>query len=500
MTDIVTAIIDGEPVMSDALPRLEVVDPASEAVIGTFAEADAPLVERAVRSARRAFEDGSWHTQSVEARQRVLRACADAIEDAIDELANLECANTGIPLSQVRDRQVARSAYNFRFFADYIGQAASELYDQYPAYLTFVRRAPVGVAALIAPWNAPIALGSMKVAAAIAFGNSCVIKPSEQAPLGIARLVELIQGAGLPPGVVNLVNGRGHITGDALVRSDGVDLVSFTGGTATGRAIMAAAGEGLKPATMELGGKSANLIFDDADFDRALDAALLGIFTSNGQQCLAGSRILVQRRIADCFIEAFVARTRALRIGDPRDADTEIGPLASRRHRDYVLGFVPEPGRSDVALLTGGRRAPRFERGYYVEPTVVRVASSHDRICQEEIFGPFAAITVFDTPDEAYALANATRFGLVSYVWSQGIAIVMEAQERLHSASCGATPPCSANCGRRLAAMVIRASAPKAAAPARRSTRARRPSASRAAPAQLATARHFLRSLKDVPA
>ncbi len=247
------------------------------------------------------------------------------------------------------------------------------------------------------------------------------------------RLVELLQGAGLPAGVVNLVNGRGHTTGDRLVRHDAVNVVSFTGGTVTGRVIMAAAGQGLKPAPMELGGKSANLVFDDAEFDQALDAALLGIFTTNGQQCLAGSRILVQRGIADRFVEAFVARARALRIGRPRDPATEIGPLASRRQRDHVLGFVPAPGRGDARLLAGGRRAAGFERGFYVEPTVVAVTDIADRICQEEIFGPFAAISVFDTPDQAYALANGTRFGLVSYVWSQSVATVMAAQERLAS-------------------------------------------------------------------
>lgn len=420
-----SAIIDGERVAGTGAP-LPVVDPASEDVLAEIAEAEPAVVDRAVAAARRAFD--GWRATSVEHRQAILRDCAAAIEGAEDELADLECANTGIPLAQIRARQIARAAYNFRFFADFIGQSATPLYDQDPAYLTYVRRAPVGVAALIAPWNAPIALGSMKIAAAIAFGNSCVIKPSEQAPLGVVRLVELLQSS-LPPGVVNLLNGRGHTTGDALVRHDGVDLVSFTGGTATGRAIMAAAGEGLKPATMELGGKSANIVFDSADFDRALDAALLGIFTTNGQQCLAGSRILVQHGIADRFIEAFVARAKALQIGHPREAATELGPLASRKHRDHVLSFAP----ADARLLTGGTHAAGFERGFYVEPTVVRVDDPADRICQDEIFGPFAAITVFDTAEDAWRIANSTRFGLVSYVWSQDMATVMAAQERLHS-------------------------------------------------------------------
>ena len=428
----ISAISDGKTTTTAAGVPIAVVDPATEETIVTIAEADDALVDQVVTAARRAFEDGPWRRMDVEARQAMLRACADRIDASTDVLAALETANTGIPFAQIRSRQVPRASYNFRFFADYIGQSTAELYEQDPNYLTFVRREPVGVAALIAPWNAPIALGSMKIAAAIAFGNSCVIKPSEQAPLGINRLVELLQEV-LPPGVVNLVNGRGATTGDRLVRHGAVNLVSFTGGTATGRAIMAAAGQGLKPVTLELGGKSANIIFDSADFEQALDAALLSIFTTNGQQCLAGSRILVQRGIADRFIEAFVARTRTLKIGHPLEPGIELGPLASRRHLDHVLSFVPDPGRDDVRLLTGGRRAAGFDRGNYIEPTAVLVDHIGDRICQDEIFGPFAAFMIFDTAEQAYKLANGTRFGLVSYVWSQDISTIMEAQDRLSS-------------------------------------------------------------------
>jgi acyl-CoA reductase-like NAD-dependent aldehyde dehydrogenase len=430
MTAAYSAIIDHTALTAGG-PVLPVVDPASEETIAELPEADAATIERAVKTARRAFE-GPWRRMDAEERQSVLRRCADLLEDAELELADLECANTGIPLTQIRGRQIARAAYNFRFFADYIGQSAAELYEQNPDYLTLVRREPVGVAALIAPWNAPIALGTMKIAAAIAFGNTCVVKPSEQAPLGVTRAVEILQQA-LPAGVVNLVNGRGQTVGDALVRHAEVDLVSFTGGTRTGKAIMAAAGAGLKATTMELGGKSANIIFDDADFDQALDGALLGIFTNNGQQCLAGSRILVQRGIASRFIEAFVARAKAIRIGHPRQPETEIGPLASKVHLEHVSSFVPGAGGANARLLTGGRRASGFDRGFYFEPTAVLTASNDDRICQDEIFGPFAAMMIFDSAEEAYAIANASRFGLVSYVWSQNIATVMEAQEQLSS-------------------------------------------------------------------
>ncbi|AHE54444.1 aldehyde dehydrogenase [Sphingomonas sanxanigenens] len=431
MTELITALIDGETVATGDAP-IAVINPADGNLIAELPEADGATVDRAVAAARRAFDEGTWRHMAVDKRQEVLRRCADLIDGAADELADIETANTGIPRSQLRNRSIRRAADNFRFFADYIGQSVGDLYEQNPDYLTFVRREPVGVAALISPWNSPLALGSMKIASSIAFGNSCVLKPSEQAPLGISRLVALLGDAGLPEGVVNLVNGRGATTGDRLIRNPGVDVVTFTGGTPTGRVIMRTAGELLKPATVELGGKSANIIFDDTDFEQAVDGALLGIFTNNGQQCLAGSRILVQRGIADRFIEAFVARTRNIRVGDPLDPATDIGPLVSQRHMQHVLSFVPEAGSGD-ALLTGGRRAPQFERGCYVEPTVVLASSNDARVCQEEIFGPFAALIVFDTDEEAYRIANASRFGLVSYVWSQSIARIMEAQQRIEA-------------------------------------------------------------------
>ena len=430
MTDVISALIDGEVISTGEAP-VAVVNPADDSLIVDLPEAGTDTVDRAVKAARRSFEEGIWRNMPVEKRQAVLRRCGDVIEAAADELAHIESANTGIPYSQLRSRSVVRAADNFRFFADYIGQSVGELYEQNPDYLTMVRREPVGVAALISPWNSPIALGSMKIASSIAFGNSCVLKPSEQAPLGISKLATLMVDAGVPEGVVNLVNGRGATTGDQLVRHTDVDVVTFTGGTHTGRLIMKAAGENLKPATVELGGKSANIIFDDADFEQAVDGALLGIFTNNGQQCLAGSRILVQRGIADRFIEAFIARARNIRVGHPLDAATELGPLVSQRHMQHVLSFVPEAGLAGHRILTGGKRAPGFDVGCYVEPTIVQVDSNDSRICQEEIFGPFAALMIFDTDEEAYHIANHSRFGLVSYVWSQNINRIMEAQERI---------------------------------------------------------------------
>ncbi|OCC23581.1 aldehyde dehydrogenase [Croceicoccus estronivorus] len=440
MTTTPTAIIDSESLTGTGRP-VPVVDPANEELVTEIPEADDALVDQAVASARATFERGDWRLMSVADRQKVLRACADAIDAAADEIADIECSNTGIPYAQIRNGQALRSADNFRFFADYIGQMTSELYEQEKDYLTFVRREPVGVAGLISPWNSPLALGSMKVASAIAFGNSCVLKPAEQAPLGLTRLVEVIQGAGLPPGVVNLVNGFGASTGDRLVRHPDIACVSFTGGTRTGRIIMTAAGENLKPSIMELGGKSANIIFDDADFEQALDGALIGIFSNNGQQCLAGSRILVQRGIAKDFIEALVERTRKVRVGDPRDPATEIGPLANRNHYDHVMSFVPGANDSGARILAGGGRADGFDKGFYFKPTVAAVDSNSHRLCQDEIFGPFASLMVFDTDEEAYRIANESRFGLVGYAWSQSIDRIMTAQDRISAGTIWCNTP-----------------------------------------------------------
>jgi len=413
--------------------RLPVMDPARNLQVAELVEADADCVDAAVRAAAAAFESGPWPRLAVEQRQQVLREVARLAEQNAGRLAALECLNTGIPYAQLLAGQIPRVSLNFRFFADYIGQCAGDLYTQNPDYLTWVRRDAVGVAALLGPWNAPLALASMKVAAAIAFGNTCVLKPSEQTPLTALALLEILAEAGVPDGVVNLVNGSGPVTGAALCAHPRVDRISFTGGTQTGRQIMAAAGRNLTPVTMELGGKSANIIFDSADIERAIDGALLGIFSNNGQQCLAGSRILVQESMAADFIEAFVARARHIRVGDPFDPDTEIGALGSAAHLERVLGYADIARGEGGTLLAGGTAIERPGGGCYMAPTVVAARDNRSRVCQEEIFGPFAALQSFATAEEAWRLANDTRYGLVSYIWSTDIATVMEGQERLRS-------------------------------------------------------------------
>ena len=431
----ISSLIAGQDVTGKS-HRIPVFYPATGRQITELAEADAAEVDLAVPPPRRTFDKSNWSRWSIERRQNLLMAINAKILDHADELARLECLNLGVSMHELRDRQIKRAAYNFRFFAEYLGQRKGDVYDQVTGYRSIVVREPVGVAALIAPWNAPTALASMKVAAALAFGNTCVLKPSEQTPLALRRFVELLHEAGVPDGVINLVNGRGLVTGEALVAHPDVDLISFTGGTETGRRIMTSASQRLKPCSLELGGKSANVIFASADLDRALDAALVSIYSNNGQQCLAGSRILLEKSIADDFIGRFVDRAQKIRIGDPMLEATELGPLGSAAHRDRVLSYVDIARNEGAELLTGGARATMpgdLGDGYFVQPTAVLAPSNRSRVCQDEIFGPFATFLTFDSYDHAIEMANDTEFGLVSYVWSDHLPTIEAASRDLRS-------------------------------------------------------------------
>jgi 5-carboxymethyl-2-hydroxymuconic-semialdehyde dehydrogenase/aminomuconate-semialdehyde/2-hydroxymuconate-6-semialdehyde dehydrogenase len=430
---VIGPFIDGQwHTSAPAAERLPVVNPSTGAELAGLGECSADTVDAAVRSARAAFASGAWSGRAVAERKAVLLRIRDLVTEHAEELAQLETLGTGIPISQARGRHVRRTAMNFEFFAEFISQVPDALYDQNPDYLTLVRHEPVGVAGLIAPWNAPLALSSMKVAGAIAFGNSCVLKPSELTPLPFLKLMDILREAGLPDGVVNLVNGRGPVTGHALVAHPGVDVVAFTGGTATGRLIGATAGQTLKRVVTELGGKSANIVCADADLERALDSALLAGFSNNGQQCLAGSRLLLQREIAEEFLTRFVERVRRLRIGPAADERTEIGPLLSRAQLARVAAYADIARSEGAQILAGGQPAPG-DGGFYFEPTVVRAADNHMRVCQEEIFGPFVTALEFDTLDDALAIANDSEFGLVSYVWTGSLDTAMQAAERLRT-------------------------------------------------------------------
>jgi acyl-CoA reductase-like NAD-dependent aldehyde dehydrogenase len=432
--DYVTAWIDGEHVLREEhATLLPVIDPATRSVIAELVEDDRDMVDRAVMAARRAYASRTWSDVSVADRQGTLRRIADLIDREADELARLEVVQTGIPVSFVRSMHLPRAANNFRFFADYIGQRADHAFEQEAGYRTVTRREPIGVAALVAPWNMPLGLGLMKVAAAIAFGNSCVLKPSEATPLTLPAACALMKEAGLPDGVVNVVNGRGDVTGAALVSHPGIDALSFTGGTQTGRAIGVAAARNIRPVTMELGGKSANIVCDDADLDEAVSGSIAAAFSNNGQQCLAGSRLLLQASIADAFLERFLAATRALRIGDPLDPGTQLGPLQSQAHMDRVLAFAAAARADGCDILYGGGLTAGWAEGNYIDPIIVSAPSNAVSACQDEIFGPFVSVLTFDTVDDAIDIANDSPYGLVGYVWTQSIARAEAVASRLRA-------------------------------------------------------------------
>ena len=406
--------------------------PGNGKLVSVLVEDTADDVEKAVASARKTFDTTSWAKLSVEKRIEILESCRQVILDNIDELALLECLGTGLILREIKGFHIQRAAYNFRFFAQYISQAHGERYDNTDGYLTLVNREPAGVVGLIAPWNAPMALATMKIAAAIAFGNCAILKPSEQTPFSLIKLANLLKDI-LPEGVFNLVNGRGPVTGSALVSNPGVDRISFTGGTVTGRQVMMDAGKQLTPCTMELGGKSANIVFASADYQRALDGALIGIFSNNGQQCLAGSRILVEEKIFDQFVEEFVQRTKKIVVGDPLNNETEIGPIASKQHMERILSFAEGVQKDGDKLLVGGKRLSEQKDGYFIEPTAVLANSNNSKVCQEEIFGPFASFISFKSEEEAISIANDTEFGLVSYVWSDHMPTIINVSESMRS-------------------------------------------------------------------
>jgi acyl-CoA reductase-like NAD-dependent aldehyde dehydrogenase len=426
--------IDGAPVASEEnRGTVPVLYPATEEHVLDIQEADSAEVNDAVAAARRAFESGPWPRLPVGERQRLLRASAALIREHQQELAVLESLCAGLTAAHLATRQIPRAAQNFEFFADVIATLGGETFEQEAGFFTTVTREPAGVAALLAPWNAPLALASMQIASCIAFGNSCVLKPSEYTPLSILRMVELLEQAGIPAGVVNVVNGRGPVTGEALVSHAGVDRIAFTGGTETARHIMRSAAQNLTPVHFELGGKSANIVFADADLERALDGSLLNVYANNGQICIAGSRILVQRGVAEEFLQRFADRVNSLRIGDPMDAQTEIGPLAFQAHRDRVLGYAALAREEGAEILAGGARPQEFQKGWYVQPIAVRVDSNSLRVCQEEVFGPFATLQVFDEPEEAIAIANDSRFGLVAYGWTENLSLGLKLQQELRA-------------------------------------------------------------------
>ena len=383
--------------------------------------ASRPDVDLAVAAARHAFDDGPWPRMKPAARAVVLRSIASAIREHADEFVGLEILDIGMPVRQMRGL-AERAAQNFDYFAGVVTELGGDAYQVGDEFLNYTIHKPVGVAGLIMPWNAPLMLSTWRIAPCLAAGNTIVLKPAEWSPLTATRLAQLLDDVG-PPRTASSTSSTGSVRPPAQRSSPipGVDLIAFTGESATGSAIMANGAATLKRCSFELGGKSPVVVFADADFDRAVDAVVAQIFTLNGQRCTAGSRLLAEAPIYDDLVEAVAERARHIRVGDPFDERTELGPLIRPEHHERVLGYIESARDEGARLLAGGKRPEGLDEGNYLEATVFADVTPEMRVFQEEIFGPVLVATPFEGVDEAIRLANATEYGLAAYVWTQDI-------------------------------------------------------------------------------
>jgi len=395
----------------------ETLNPVTNLPIADVAEGLTPDVDDAVAAARAAFAHGPWPRLSAKERAAVLRRIAGAIRANADDFVELECLDIGMPIRQMRGL-AARAAENFDFFAAQIEELTGRAYRVGDDFLNYTVHKPVGVTALIMPWNAPLMLSTWRIAPCLAAGNTIVLKPAEWSPLTATRLAALLDEVGLPPGVFNVVHGFGETAGAALVAHPDVKLVSFTGESATGSTIMANAAPTLKRLSFELGGKSPVVVFADADFERSVDAVLAQIFTLNGQRCTAGSRLIAEETIYEELVQAVAARARRIRVGDPFDEATELGPLIRPEHHARVMGYLESAVADGARCLAGGKRPDALPEGNFLEATVFADVTPEMRVFREEIFGPVLVATPFSTEDDAVRLANATDYGLAAYVWT----------------------------------------------------------------------------------
>lgn len=399
----------------------ETYNPSSGAVLGRVAEAREEDVDAAVRAARTAFDDSEWSRTTARERGRILHRIADVLESRADILARLETLNNGKPLREARAFDIPGAIDCLRYYAGWADKVEGEVLPIPGPYLNYTRREPLGVCGLIVPWNYPLQMAAWKVAPALACGNTAVLKPAEETPLTALELARAAHEAGLPPGVLNVVPGFGESAGAALVRHPDVDKIAFTGSTQVGRTIQREAAATLKRVSLELGGKSPNIVFDDADLDAAIRGASGAIFYNAGQACTAGSRLLVQESIHAEFVEKLAARARGMTPGDPLEPKTRMGPLVSREQLDRVMGYV-EKGRSEGArLVLGGDRPTGDGQGYFVNPTIFDDVAPEMSIAREEIFGPVLAVIPFRDVDEAVAIANASEYGLAAAVWTRDV-------------------------------------------------------------------------------
>jgi betaine-aldehyde dehydrogenase len=414
--------VDGEWVGARSGARFDVVDPATGKTIATVPDAEAPDVDRAVAAARSAFDDGTWAAVTERERGRLLIRVSELIRRDLERLAELEVLDCGKPIGEARE-DIEESAFMFEYYGGWATKIHGDIPPVGPDAMSLVVKEPVGVAAAIVPWNYPFMMASQKVAPALAAGCAVVLKPAEQTPLTALELARILEEAGLPKGVLNVVTGFGPSAGAPLVTHPGVDKVGFTGSVEVGKSVMREGAETLKRVTLELGGKSPNVVFADAQFDAAIEGTCNGIFWNQGEICSAGSRVFVERPIYDRALEAMVERGRDVRLGSGLDSATTMGPLVSKEQQERVLGYI-EDGRSagaSVALEGDPPADPSLAGGYFVPPTIFAGVRNDMRIAREEIFGPVMAVLPFDEPDEVVRLANDTAYGLAAAVWTRDI-------------------------------------------------------------------------------
>jgi 5-carboxymethyl-2-hydroxymuconic-semialdehyde dehydrogenase len=411
----------GEYVAPAGGDHFETMNPATGEVLARAAGGTGADVDRAVDAARAAFDEGPWPHLSPQERRTYLYAIADAIERRAQDIGYVETLDTGQPISQMQGGQVPRAAQNFRYFADMAVNLPESVAPREGPFLNYTSRYPIGVAGLITPWNTPFMLETWKVAPCLAAGDTCVLKPAEWAPLSAQFLAEVTREAGLPPGVFNVVHGYGEPAGAALVAHPGVQLISFVGETTTGKEIMRNGAATLKRLMMELGGKGPVIVFADANVERALDATIFGVYSLNGERCTAGSRVLVEESLYDRFVEALAARVARIRVGDPLERSTEVGPLIHPEHAARVRSYIRLGQEEGARLVVGGERPAGLAEGNYVQPTLFSDVTRTMRIAREEIFGPVLCAMRFRSEEEALAMANDVSYGLAAYVWTENL-------------------------------------------------------------------------------
>jgi aldehyde dehydrogenase (NAD+) len=411
--------IDGKLVDSVSGKTFDTINPATEEVITCIAEGDSADIDLAVTAARKAFEDGPWRKIDARDRGRILLEIANLIEKNKEELALLETMDNGKPISETTNADLPLVIDCLLYYAGWADKIHGETIPVRGEFFNYTLREPIGVVGQIIPWNFPLLMAAWKIAPALACGNTVVLKPAEQTPLTALRLGEICQEAGLPDGVLNIVPGYGPTAGAALAEHMDVDKIAFTGEYTTGRIIMQAASKNLKRVSLELGGKSPNIVFADSDIDSAVVGAMTGIFFNQGEVCCAGSRLFLEKSIHDEFVEKLSDKASGLRVGDPEDAGTQMGAQVSKEQFDKILGYIDSGKQEGAKLVTGGERCG--EKGYFIKPTIFDAVDNNMKIAREEIFGPVVSAITFDDVDDVVRQSNLSIYGLAAAVWTRDI-------------------------------------------------------------------------------